>query len=644
MGHDSVQEMFSRAAERFGTNTAIEQMGERITYGELESRANNLANFLIASGAAPNSTVAIMAESRAEIITSMLGILKARCVFVPLDPTLPENRLQMMVAEVSPKWFITQSGLYSKTGKIVGDDGTKASVICVDDGEVNDDCCDRLVRASDYAAFSDTTTPSVGAEPDDPCYVYFTSGSTGRPKAILGRTKGLGHYIRWEIKTFGVQEGTRVSQFITPVFDPFLRDVFVPLCAGGVVCVPDGKDTILRAAKLIDWIDIQQINLIHCVPFLFRLMINEALSPYYFSSLKYILLAGEPLAPSDVKKWMDVFGKRIELVNIYGPTETTLAKFFHPIKPSDAYKQAIPVGKPIDGAAALIVADDGTLCGPGSVGEVYIQTAYRSLGYYNQPEQTKEVFIVNPFSDDPDDIVYKTGDLGRILPDGGLDLLGRKDSQVKIRGVRIELHEIENLLRQHEAVRDVAVVDREDPSGQKYLCAYIVVNGGADTGAIRDYLSTHLPEYMMPSAFVALKTLPRLPSGKINRKALPAPGDDCSALRLYVPPRTPVEEELVRIWQEILGVRRVGVFDSFFELGGHSLSIIQLASRIWDGFQVELPLEVLFDNPTIVHMTSAIVSAQAAQGDLPGVAQLLAELKQLSPDEIKAMLAQEESS
>lgn len=643
MQQDSVQEMFRRAAQMFGTNVAIEQMGKRITYAELESRANNLANFLTACGALPGEPVAIMLEGRIDIIVSMLAILNARCVFVPLDPALPEKRLQVMMEEVSPRWFITQSSLLTQASHIAVGGGAKVSAICLDGAGGQGDVGGDLTVIGSYAEFNDTTRRSVCAEADDPCYIYFTSGSTGRPKAILGRTKGLAHFIKWEVDTFKVGPGTRVSQFITPVFDPFLRDIFVPLCAGGVVCLPSSTEMMLQPSMLVDWIDLQQINLIHCVPFLFRLILKEDLSPYYLSSLENILLAGEPLPPADVKKWMGIFGERIQLINIYGPTETTLAKFFYRVKPSDVNRTTIPVGKPIEGATAFVIAEDGTLCSPGSVGEIYIRTPYRSLGYYKRPELTREVFIQNPFSDLPDDIIYKTGDLGRILPSGDFDLLGRKDSQVKIRGVRIELQEIENLLRQHRGVTDAAVIDREDPSGQKFLCAYFTLEEGSDSGAIRAHLSKHLPEYMMPSAFVALKSLPRLPSGKVDCKALPLPGDDADLHRSYVPPRTPVEEELVRIWQEVIGAKRVGIYDSFFELGGHSLSITRLASRIWDVFQVQMPIAVLFNSPTVADMTTAIAAAQAKQESEINISQLLAELKELSADEIKAMLAREES-
>jgi amino acid adenylation domain-containing protein len=642
-GYERVQDMFSRVAERCAAEAAIEARGKQVTYAELEAKSNNLANFLIASGATRGSIVAIMTEDVVELITAIIGVLKARCVFVPLDATLPEKRLQAMVEQISPSWFVVESSLHQKANKIAINQGSKAFAVCLDGRQAEDDCCAGLVRVGGFGAYRDTAKPAAASDPDDPCYIYFTSGSTGKPKPILGCSKGLAHFISWEVKTFGIEQGTRVSQLTAPVFDPFLRDVFVPLCAGGVLCVPDGRETLLQLGKLIDWIDIQQINLIHCVPFLFRMIVNQGLSPYYFSSLKNVLLAGEPLLPSDVKKWMDVFGEQIQLVNIYGPTETTLAKFFHIVKRSDLDRHSIPVGRPIEGANAMIVGDDGALCDTGSVGEVYIQTPFRSLGYYNQPELTQEVFIKNPFSEDPADIVYKTGDLGRILPGGDLQLLGRKDNQVKIRGVRIELHEIENLLRRHDAVTDAVVAEREGPDDQKYLCAYYVAQG-VEQGAIRDFLSTHLPDYMMPSAFVAMKTLPRLPSGKADRSALPAPGEQRSELqKLYVAPRTPVEEELARIWQQVLGVKQVGIHDSFFELGGHSLSVTQLASRIWDAFQVEMPLAILFNNPTIVNMTGAIAVAQAEREDQAGVAQLLAQLRQLSPGEIKTMLERDES-
>jgi amino acid adenylation domain-containing protein len=638
MSYQSVQEMFHEAAERFKDNTAIDYANKCITYATLEAKANKLANFLLASGASRGSIVAVLIENPVEVIASIIGILKAGCVFVPLDPSLPEKRLEVMLAEVSPEWFLLESQFYGMLERITTAAASTTRVICMDNAAVSRTEQTSLVHMKDYASYSSTENPATVSEPDDLCYVFFTSGSTGRPKGIAGRLKSIDHFIKWEIKTLGVGEGTRVSQLTTPAFDAVLRDIFVPLCAGGTICIPPGRDTILDTKQLIDWIDIQGINIIHCVPSIFRSIVNEDLNSGYFADLTHILMAGEPLLPTDVGKWVEKFADRVQLVNLYGPSETTMTKFAYFVKPSDKDLESIPIGKPIEGAAAVIVDAENKLCAPGTVGEIYIRTPFRTHGYFHQPELTQQVFIPNPFSKDPHDIVYKTGDLGRVMPDGNFEFLGRRDMQVKIRGTRIELGEIDKLLRSHEAVTDLVVIDREDASGNKYLCAYVVLGHPVETGEFRDYLSDRLPAEMVPSAFVLLDKLPRTISGKIDRKALPAPGLMRAELeKSFVPPRTPIEGTLVDIWVEVLGIDRVGINDSFFEMGGHSLLVFQVISRVREAFGVDLPLRSLFEAPTIEKQALAIVEAQIEQENDAEMAQLIEDIKLLEGSELEHM-------
>jgi amino acid adenylation domain-containing protein len=604
-----IHDWFSQTVENFWNNTAVDYGEGSITYGMIEEQSNKLANFLIYCGVDKSSLVAICSEDSVEVIIAIIGILKAGCIFVPLAPELPEQRINTIISKISPKWFVVDSKGLRKLGNLEALKSSQPQFIClkVNPGlETFTSGFNSLnYHVNDYAEYGNVDRPCVRLEPDDMCYLYFTSGSTGKPKGIAGRLKAIAHFINWEIKTFGIGESTRVSQLINPSFDAFLRDIFVPLCSGGVVCVPEDINTILDARKLIEWIDHQQINLIHCVPSLFRSLLHEDLNSKRFSSLQYILLAGEPLPPTDVSRWMDVYGERIQLVNLYGPSETTMTKFFYFVKPSDRQRRSIPIGKPMEGAAALVVDEKKKVCPPGMVGEIYIRTPYRTLGYYQQPELTNEVFIQNPFSNNPNDIVYKTGDLGRILEDGNFEYLGRRDQQVKIRGVRIELGEIENHLRLHQSVRDVAVVDREDSSGNKYLCAYVVLKEELESGTLRDFLLKYLPESMVPSLFVVMDALPRTISGKVDRRSLPVPNRQ-GGTQTFVAPRTPVEEQLAQIWTQILNLDRVGVNDNFFELGGHSLLATQLVSRIGKAFQAELPLRTVFESPTVASMAESI--------------------------------------
>ena len=586
----AVQDLFDQIATKFHSSPAIEYGSRRISYGELQTQAGRVANVLGARGVAESSVAGIFLSDPIGIISSLLGILKTGGVFCAIDPSFPAKRVQVMFETVTPKWCLTDSRNFEKLHALAGSLSTPLEIILIDN----------LPDAVGDLPLSDP-------KPDAPCSIYFTSGSTGKPKAILGRLKGIDHFVRCEIETVGAEPGTRVTQLASPSFDGFLKDAFVPLCSGGVVCAPESRDILLDPGRLIDWIDVEQIEVLHCVPSVFRSMISYGLNSHYFEALKSVVLAGEHLYPSDVKRWMDVFGERIRLFNFYGPTETTLLKSCHVVERGDALRTSVPIGKPIKGAAMMVVDQHGQPCTPGDIGEIYIRTPYCALGYYGEPELTKEVFIQNPFSNDPRDIVYKTGDYGRLLPDGNFEILGRRDAQVKIRGVRIEFGEIENLLRGNSAVGDVAVVDRDDGAGNKILVAYVAMQNGAGPESLRQYLKEHLPEEMLPSAFVQLERLPRTLNGKIDRKALPEL-ETVQAERetSEASPRGMVEEIVAGIWAEVLKLPAVGRDDNFFNLGGHSLLVTNAILRVRDILKVELPIRSLFEAPTVVEFAEVI--------------------------------------
>jgi amino acid adenylation domain-containing protein len=596
-----VHQWFGQFAASGPERTAIEHRGARLTYDDLERRACRLANFLVDAGAPRGTRVGILADDVAEVVTAILAALKAGLVFVPIDPRTQDPQLEAMVSEASIDWFVVESALLEKVVRVSGRTGAGARVVCVDVDPVLEPHA--TVRLERYAGYTNDAPIEVPREADDCCYIYFTSGSTGRPKGIAGRLKAIDHFISWEIRTFGMREGVRVSQLTTPSFDASLRDFFLPLCTGGTICAPDGPDLKLDAAALMRWIDEQGVEVVHCVPSVFRGMLNEGLDPARFRSLTHVLLAGEPLLPSDVRRWTDVYGEGIQLVNLYGPSETTMTKFFHRVSRSDAARTSVPIGVPMEGASALIVDDRGRPSPRGAVGEIWIRTPYRTLGYFNRPELTSEVFIPNPFASDPSDLVYKTGDLGRLLTSGEFELVGRKDHQVKIRGERVELGAIEHVLRRHAAVVDAVVVDREDGAGFKYLCAYVVLNDAAAASDLRSALAKDLPPVMVPSSFVILDRLPRTLSGKVDRRSLPADEGAAQAVSAYEAPRTPAEETLAGLFAEVLGRARVGRQENFFEMGGHSLLATQLVSRVRKTFGVDLPVRSLFDAPTVAGLT-----------------------------------------
>ena len=597
--YKAVQDLFSETATQFSSSTAIDNGKRRVTYGELADRVDKLRTALVARGVTSGTVVGIFLTDTIEIVTAILAILKARGVFCSLDPTFPAKRLAVMFESVSPKWCVTQPEFLEKVQLVTAGMASVPKPILIDEA------------TSDHAETVDETFES---DPEAPCSIYFTSGSTGKPKAILGRLKGIDHYVRWEIEAVGVTAGTRVSQLASPSFDGFLKDVFVPICAGGIVCAPEERSTVLDGRRLADWLDIEQIEILHCVPSVFRALLNEGLNDSYFEAMRRVVLAGETLYSADVKRWMEIFGERIQLANLYGPTETTILKTFHFVRPQDVDRPSIPIGKPIKGAAVMIVDQQGQPCGIGDVGEIYIRTPYRAHGYVDALQLTSEVFIQNPFNNDPSDIIYKTGDYGRLLEDGNLEHLGRRDQQVQVRGVRVELGEIENLLRGHDDIADVAVIDRDDATGNKYLVAYVTMHNGTGTDHLRPYLAERLPETMLPSAFVELEHLPRTLNGKLDRKKLPS----LEALQAQrdagqSAPKTPIEEIVAGIWKEVLRLPSVGRTDNFFNLGGHSLLVTQVILRVRESLKVELPVRSLFEAPTVAQFAEAI-QEQITQG------------------------------
>jgi amino acid adenylation domain-containing protein len=584
---DSIQEIFCRAAERRPHALAVESGTERLTYLQLDQDSNRLANLLLDSGATRGSVLAIVATDRIRVLTSILAALKANCAFAPFDPRLPELRLKTMIEQIKPGWFMTETEHLKMLAAIAPD-------------------AQHFPLENALADYPNTTPPALESDPDQMSSIFFTSGSTGKPKAIAGRLKGLSHFVWWETGALSLDENTRGSQLTSPSWDAFLRDVFVPLSVGGTVCIPERDDLKLDGVALAKWIETSRLTILHCVPSLFRSLINAGLTADNFPDLRYVVMAGEPLLPSDVRRWTELFDDRIRLVNLYGPTETTLTKLVYFVSPADKARRSIPIGKPMPGVGAVVVDTQGRVCPRGEVGEILIRTPYRSLGYLNQPELTAQVFVPNPLSNDPQDIVYRTGDYGRLLDDGNFEFVGRKDHQVKIRGVRVELAEVESLLRSHESVKDVVVVDREDATGNKYLSAYVVLDHDTETGLLKQHLAKLLPEVMMPSAFVKLDAIPRLINGKVDRQSLPAPFADRA---VYVAPRTAIEEVVAGIWSDVLEVEEVGVESSFFELGGHSLLAMTIIARVASSFRVEIPVRRIFETPTVAALSSAIEEA-----------------------------------
>ncbi|MDQ1351767.1 MAG: Amino acid adenylation protein, partial [Acidobacteriota bacterium] len=457
-------------------------------------------------------------------------------------------------------------------------------------------------RSNSFPGSGDLSTPILEYFPEDKINIYFTSGTTGQPKAVLGKNEGMAHFIAWEIKEFNIDETKRVSQLTSQCHDPFLRDIFTPLCAGATICVPDSRETILDTAKMIRWLEQSKVNLVHCTPGLFKVFGSNGINPESFPHLQYVLLAGEKIAPRDLENWYNAIGERVQLVNIYGPTETTLAKLFYRIRPEDIQRDVIPIGNPIPGAKVIILNKELKICGPGEVGEIYIRTPFRSYGYYKDPTLNSEKFIKNPFGDSPGDIIYKTGDLGKWNREGHIEFVGREDRQVKIRGFRVELDEIEKRLWEYPGIREAVVLFRVTGTGNQIICAYF--RGDISVPELKEYLGRELPDYMAPSFYIKMETFPLNINGKIDYKALP--GLDAVEREKFAAPRNEMEKRMAGIWTEVLGIERIGIKDGFLDMGGNSLNAMSLTARTFKEFNVNLQLSVIFANPTVEGLVSII--------------------------------------
>ncbi|PWC90786.1 hypothetical protein TSH100_01775 [Azospirillum sp. TSH100] len=595
-------EQFEFQAETRPDAVAVECAEGCIGYDALNRRANRIAHALKAAGVEPgrNAIVGLFLEPGIDYVAALLGTGKAGAVFLPLPPDLPERRLAAYLEKAGCAHVVTGAAHRPTL------DARLAAIGC------------HLAVVPAEPEGQPETNPGIAVGPGDGCYVMFTSGSTGAPKAILGQQRGLSHFLRWEMGEFALDEGTRCSWLAPITFDVSLRDVLVPLMAGGTLCVPEPELRMLPH-RLVDWIAASRLTLMHCVPTLLRLIVRElehrAPASPPFPALRHLLVAGEPLLGADVAAWRAAAGTATEVVNLYGPSETTLAKLFHRVGAlPDDLRRVLPIGQPLPNTAVLILGN-GRLCKPGEIGEIHIRTPYRSLGYLGDPELTAAAFIQNPLTPDKPEVIYKTGDLGRYLSDGGVECLGRLDNQVKINGIRIELAEIEAALRQAAGVAQAVCAVQTGADQRPLLVGYYVrADGEAEplaADALRADLDRILPANMQPHVFVGLREIPMTISGKVNRKALPRPEELFYGEDGFTAPETETERKLAAVWSELFGIARVGVTTRFHEFGGDSLRAIRAVLRIYQDCGVEIPLKDFFADNTIRALAAHVDRAKA---------------------------------
>jgi amino acid adenylation domain-containing protein len=615
-----VHQLFEEQAERNPDSIAVVFESEQITYRELNNRANQLAHYLQNLGVEPEVVVGICLDRSLETIVGMLGVLKAGGAYLPIDPTTPIERKALMLEDAQVKVLLVQQRLIESLPK------TQANIVCID---------------TDIPTTSASYTPRASS--DNLAYVIYTSGSTGTPKGVAIEHRQLLNYLHSIQEKLNLPADASFATVSTFAADLGNTAIFPALCFGGCLHIIS-QERATDPEALSEYFCRNPIDCLKIVPSHLAALLNSS-QPNSILPGKRLILGGESANWSLIKTLRNL-APSCSVFNHYGPTETTVGVLTYQVgfDKIGCDFDTVPLGLPIANTQIYILDSYLQPVPIGVPGELYIGGDNLARGYLNRPELTAEKFIPNPFDTQAKTRLYKTGDLARYLPDGNIEFIGRIDGQVKIRGFRIELGEIEAVLGQHPDIAQAVVVAPEDEMAQKRLVAYLISEQkqAPTHKEIRNFLTSKLPEYMVPSAFAILKSFPLTSNGKVDRRALPAP--DAMRPELtgnFVAPRTNIEEVLAAIWAEVLKIEKVGIYDNFFELGGHSLLATQVISRVRQAFQVELPLHRLFESATVADFAVAIAQKQVEQTDSEMLAQVLADLDQLSEAQIQEILAQQ---
>lgn len=579
-----IHELFEQNVRRYPHKLAVVLEDRQLTYQELNQQANQLAHYLQKIGIKPEAVVGICVERSIEMIVAMWAVLKAGGAYLPLDPDYPVERLRLMLTDSKSLFLITQKFLEVD----IIDDQIKKVYLDLEWEQITRESRENLTSS---------------AFPDNLAYVIYTSGSTGKPKGTLLQHRGLCNFATAHVKVLGLDSKSCWLQFSSFSFDASVSEIFTAFMAGGTLFLAR-RETILATPKLIALLEKHQINTAILPPSVLSILAADKLP-----KLQTVISAGESVPLDVVASWAN--GRKF--FNGYGPTEATVGPTIYRVDQFTKETTAIPIGRPLNNVKAYILDKDLNPAPPGVNGELHIGGVCLARGYHDRPDLTAEKFIPDPFSSQPGSRLYRTGDLARFRPDGNIEFLGRVDFQVKIRGFRIELEEIESGLKKHPAVENAIVLAKKDKSGENRLVAYIVNDHQPvpEPDELRNFLKDKLPDYMVPSFFVPLESLPLTQSGKIDRKALPEPQDlRLSAHATYVKPGTETETLLANIWQEVLKLEKVGIHDNFFDLGGHSLSMAKVHSQFCEQVQREISIIELFKYPTIYSLAQFLQQGQ----------------------------------
>jgi amino acid adenylation domain-containing protein len=597
-----IHSRFEQLAAAQPKATALVYEDKSLSYLDLNKRANRLAHYLRQCGVGPESRIALCADRSLEMIVGLLAILKAGGAYVPIDPTYPADRLGFMMEDSAPQMILTYG-----SGRDVLPSGSRTDAAMAPVIDIQRDA----IRWSD--ASTDNPDPhDSGVAAHNLAYVIYTSGSTGKPKGVMVEHRNVTRLFSSTESLFGFGPKDVWTMLHSFAFDFSVWEVWGALSYGGrLIVVPR------HIARSIDsfyhLVVSEQVTTLNITPSAFASFSSVQGQEPRPHALRQIVFGGEALLPATLAPWYArAINQATQLVNMYGITETTVHVTYRALSPLDASATGSPIGQRLADLKLYLLDPAMEPVPHGAVGEIYVGGAGVARGYLQRPELTAERFIPNPFV--PQERLYRTGDLARRLPSGELDFLGRADQQVKIRGFRIELGEIEARLRELPGVREVAVLAREDVPGERRLVAYYVARDDCafSVTSLIEVLTTQLPEYMVPAAYMRLDAMPLTSNGKLDRAAMPAPDNDAYLSRTYVAPEGELEQALAILWAELLSVDRVGRHDNFFELGGHSLLAVRMINRVQKELQIQAQLATIFQDATLAGFAENLVALVVA--------------------------------
>ncbi|MEO0012600.1 MAG: hypothetical protein RLZZ535_989 [Cyanobacteriota bacterium] len=574
-----IHQLFEAQVEQTPNAVAVSFAGSTLTYKELNHHANQLARYLQDLGVSPGDLVGICLDRSLEMIISLLGVLKAGGAYLPLDPAYPKERLSFILSDTRVSVLLTQEQLVQELPQ------PKTKIVL-------------LERSQEVIALRSEANLGVLTTPDNLAYTVYTSGSTGQAKGVVVVHRNLVNAYQGWSNSYQLKTLKSHLQMASFSFDVFSGDWIRALCSGAKLVLCPG-DLLLEPEKLYRLMCEEKIDSAEFVPAVLKNLVQYLESKSQNLHLMKLLVVGSDiLYVREFEQFRRVCGAKTRLINSYGVTEATIdSTYFESTALELSSEGVIPIGRPFGNTQVYILDKQLQPVAIGVPGELYLGGLGLSLGYLNRSDLTEEKFIIHPVK--PEQKLYKTGDLARYLPDGNLEFLGRIDNQVKVRGFRIEVGEVEAVLVSQSQVKEAVVVAREENKGNKYLAAYVVTKSPINTRELKEFLKQKLPEYMVPSAFVLLEALPLTPNGKIDRRALPVPDLTKDRLETFVAPRTPNEAAIAEIMASVLELQQVGIYDNFFELGGHSLLATQVISRLRQTFELEFPLRRLLESPTV---------------------------------------------